>query len=107
MYMHAVSTYHIHCIITNRYIIIHLHHLQVARATHLTGPGIYLGDLLRLCLFYWAIVSDALLLKVRHTAHPRHLLLPSDGLCGDSGGGVCVCGGGLGQSPTSCCFVGC
>jgi hypothetical protein len=30
----------------------------------LAGPGIYFGDLIRLCIFYWAIVSDALLLKV-------------------------------------------
>lgn len=30
----------------------------------LAGPGIYFGDLFRLCIFYWAIVSDALLLKV-------------------------------------------
>lgn len=38
--------------------------VQAARAVRLTGPGIYFGDLVRLCIFYWAIVSDALLLKV-------------------------------------------
>jgi hypothetical protein len=37
---------------------------QAARASHLTGPGIYLGDLVRLAIFYWAIVADALLMKV-------------------------------------------
>jgi hypothetical protein len=37
---------------------------QAARAVRLTGPGIYFGDLARLCVFYWAIVSDVLLLKV-------------------------------------------
>jgi hypothetical protein len=38
--------------------------MQAARASHLLGPSIYFGDLLRLCIFYWAIVSDALLMKV-------------------------------------------
>eukprot|EP00882_Tetradesmus_deserticola_P011824 GHRQ01012515.1.p1 GENE.GHRQ01012515.1~~GHRQ01012515.1.p1 ORF type:complete len:218 (+),score=46.25 GHRQ01012515.1:191-844(+) len=37
--------------------------VAAARATSQSGPGVYCVDLLRLLIFYWAIVADALLLK--------------------------------------------
>uniref|UniRef100_A0A383V493 RING-type domain-containing protein n=1 Tax=Tetradesmus obliquus TaxID=3088 RepID=A0A383V493_TETOB len=37
--------------------------VAAARATSQSGPGVYCLDLLRLLIFYWAIVADALLMK--------------------------------------------
>lgn len=38
--------------------------LQAARASYQSGAAVYCIDIFRLAIFYWAIVADALLLKV-------------------------------------------